>query len=141
MEREGSEKFPSPDIALAALNDATNAATSKPPAKKFKKATNGPAAIPYPELFEYNEADYEPGTGLFPPGSEDGFDPNIILDESVPGKIRYKTQEERQATKPQVASEAETGTLRIHTDGSSLGNGKAGAFAGVGVYFGPSDKR
>ncbi|KAI5281880.1 hypothetical protein KEM52_003840, partial [Ascosphaera acerosa] len=31
--------------------------------------------------------------------------------------------------------------LRIYTDGSSLANGKAGAVAGVGVFFGPGDAR
>jgi len=31
--------------------------------------------------------------------------------------------------------------LIIHTDGSSLANGTAGARAGVGVYFGPGDPR
>jgi len=30
---------------------------------------------------------------------------------------------------------------RVYTDGSSLGNGKLGAQAGVGVYFGENDKR
>ena len=29
----------------------------------------------------------------------------------------------------------------VYTDGSSRGNGKAGAVAGVGVYFGPNDPR
>jgi ribonuclease HI len=33
------------------------------------------------------------------------------------------------------------GVLRIYTDGSSLGNGKYGASAGVGVYFGEDDSR
>ena len=31
--------------------------------------------------------------------------------------------------------------LKIFTDGSSLANGKAGAVAGYGVYFGENDKR
>ncbi|KAH7413302.1 ribonuclease-like protein H [Cadophora sp. MPI-SDFR-AT-0126] len=31
--------------------------------------------------------------------------------------------------------------LRIYTDGSALGNGKTGAVAGVGVFFGIGDKR
>lgn len=30
---------------------------------------------------------------------------------------------------------------KVYTDGSSLGNGKAGSSAGVGVYFGPNDPR
>jgi ribonuclease HI len=34
-----------------------------------------------------------------------------------------------------------SGPLKIYTDGSSLGNGKLGAVAGVGVYFGPNDPR
>ena len=29
----------------------------------------------------------------------------------------------------------------VYTDGSSLGNGKHGASAGVGVHFGPNDPR
>ena len=107
--------------------------------KKAKKAVNGTKAVRMDES-EYNEADYEPGTGPLPPGAEDGFDPNIILD-TTSGNIVYKTQEQRQATKITRGASAQTGPIRIHTDGSSLGNGKAGAFAGVGVYFGPGDKR
>ena len=115
--------------------------TSKLPAsKKAKKGVNGGSKVTKPAEVEYNEADYEPGTGPFPPGTEDGFDPNIFLDPEA-GQIFYKTQEQRQATKPHMAGDAQTGILRIHTDGSSLGNGKAGAFAGVGVYFGPGDMR
>ena len=109
----------------------------QPPAqKKAKKNVNGTkSAAP-----EYNEADYEPGTGPMPPDAEDGFDPNIILDPES-GKIVYKTQEQRQATKPRSSGASQTEPIRIYTDGSSLGNGTAGAFAGVGVYFGPNDKR
>lgn len=33
------------------------------------------------------------------------------------------------------------GTIRVWTDGSSLGNGKKGALAGVGVFFGVDDER
>ncbi|KAG5920621.1 hypothetical protein E4U61_007626 [Claviceps capensis] len=39
-----------------------------------------------------------------------------------------------------VACPAE-GVLQIYTDGSSLANGRAGARAGVGVYFGDADAR
>lgn len=89
---------------------------------------------------EYNENDYEPGIGRLPPGASDGFDYNILLD-STTGQLVYKTQEQRQATKLQEGWGAQNELLRIHTDGSSLGNGTAGAFAGVGVYFGPEDER
>jgi ribonuclease HI len=55
------------------------------------------------------------------------------------------------AKKPRVSSStaaasgsgtgASSDILRIYTDGSSLGNGKRGATAGVGVYFGDGDPR
>lgn len=32
-------------------------------------------------------------------------------------------------------------TVKVYTDGSSLSNGKVGAIAGVGVYFGDGDRR
>ncbi|SLM33870.1 Ribosomal protein L9/RNase H1, N-terminal [Lasallia pustulata] len=88
---------------------------------------------------EYNEDEYEPGTGPLPPGAEDGFDPNIIFDAKT-GTVVYKTEDQRKATKLQTKAHQD-GMLRVHTDGSSLGNGSQGAFAGIGVYFGPGDSR
>ena len=108
----------------------------QPTNKKAKKGTNG---VKTPVL-GYNEADYEPGTAPLPSDTEDGFDTNIFLDPET-GKIVYKTPEQRQATKPRLLGVSQTEPIRIHTDGSSLGNGTSGAFAGVGVYFGPGDKR
>ncbi|KAL4926627.1 RNA-DNA hybrid ribonuclease [Aspergillus undulatus] len=81
---------------------------------------------------------FEPGEGPLPPGAEDGFDPNVLLDPKT-GKIVYKTDEQKAATKTQP--KGPPGMLRIYTDGSSLKNGKTGANAGVGVYFGPGDTR
>ena len=110
---------------------------SNPPLqKKPKKLANGTKARP-PEI---DEEDFEPGTAPLAPGTVDGFDPNIILDPSS-GKIVYKTAEQRQAAKPAPSSAFDTDSIRVHTDGSALGNGTAGALAGVGVYFGPGDKR
>ena len=40
-----------------------------------------------------------------------------------------------------AASGATATLLNIYTDGSSLGNGKQGAVAGVGVFFGKNDPR
>ncbi|KAL8867227.1 MAG: hypothetical protein Q9174_005800 [Haloplaca sp. 1 TL-2023] len=114
--------------------------TKAPAAKRVKKAVNGATKASKAAPIVYNEADYEPGTGPLPPGTEDGFDPNIMLDPAT-GKVVYKTQEQRQATKPHPGAVLPSGALRIHTDGSALGNGSVGAFAGVGVYFGPADKR
>ncbi|KAL2041594.1 hypothetical protein N7G274_005378 [Stereocaulon virgatum] len=107
------------------------------PASKKARRTLNDTKLAAPE---YNEADYEPGTGPMPPDAVDGFDPNIVLDP-VSGKILYKTKEQRQEKKPRSSGTSQTEPIRIHTDGSSSGNGTAGAFAGVGVYFGPGDKR
>lgn len=123
--------------AIYNVSEAPLESDVQPPAqKKAKKNPNGTKlAAP-----EYHEVDYEPGTGPMPPDAEDGFDPNIMLDP-YSGNMIYKTPEQRQATKPRPSGFSQTEPIRIHTDGSSLGNGKAGAFAGVGVFFGPGDKR
>ncbi|OGM39635.1 putative ribonuclease H [Aspergillus bombycis] len=78
----------------------------------------------------------EPGDGPLPPGAEDGFDPNVLLDPKT-GKVVYKTKEQKITTKTKATGPP--GMLRIYTDGSSLNNGRALASAGVGVYFGPGD--
>ncbi|PVH82935.1 ribonuclease-like protein H [Cadophora sp. DSE1049] len=44
-------------------------------------------------------------------------------------------------SKMSAGVEKKTKWLRIYTDGSALGNGKTGAVAGVGVFFGVGDKR
>ncbi|EAW08019.1 RNA-DNA hybrid ribonuclease [Aspergillus clavatus NRRL 1] len=79
-----------------------------------------------------------PGEGPLPPGAEDGFDPNVLLDPAT-GKVVHKTLEQKNATKSRPTGPP--GMLRIYTDGSSLKNGRDTAAAGVGVYFGPGDTR
>lgn len=73
-----------------------------------------------------------------PEGAVDGFDPNVVLDP-VSGDIKYKDPEQHKKTKLQPKDNDEM--LNIYTDGSSLSNGRIGAQAGVGVYFGPGDER
>jgi ribonuclease HI len=80
----------------------------------------------------------EPGTGPLPPGAQDGFDPNVLLDPAT-GKVVYKTKEQKSATKTRPIGPP--GMLRIYTDGSALKNGRDTAAAGVGVFFGPGDTR
>lgn len=45
-------------------------------------------------------ADFAPGDGPLPPGAEDGFDPNVLLDPAT-GKVVYKTDSEKTTTKRQ----------------------------------------
>lgn len=81
---------------------------------------------------------YPPGYGPLPEDADDGFDERLILNPET-GLIEYKTEEQMNATKAVPAPDHNT--LRIWTDGSSLGNGKLGSTAGIGVYFGPGDSR
>lgn len=110
------------------------------PAKKAKRGAISAARGSKQVVVEYNEADYGAGTGPLPLEADDGFDPNILLDPGT-GQVFYKTQQQRNATKFQEGWRAQNDMLRIHTDGSAPGNGTAGAFAGIGVYFGPGDER
>jgi ribonuclease HI len=103
-------------------------------AKKRKK-NNGAASQIYTGPIE----GVEPGTGPFPPDAEDGFDHSIALNP-VTGKIEYKTDQQLNAKKLQPNGEIR-GPIRIYTDGASRGNGKVGAVAGFGVYFGADDPR
>ena len=123
-------------VTYHASEGPTESTTKAPAPKKTKKSSKVSKVV----VPEYNEADYEPGTGPLPPGAEDGFDPNITLDKET-GQVIYKTIEQRQATRLQATGGGQNGMIRIHTDGSSLRNGADGALAGVGVYFGPNDER
>ncbi|MCJ1477369.1 hypothetical protein MMC13_006040 [Lambiella insularis] len=111
--------------------------------KKFKKAyaaMQGSAKTSKALTEAKIPESYDAGIGPLPPGAEDGFDPDVILDPQT-GEVVYKTQVQGQATKLQAIGPTSDHTLRVHTDGSSLRNGQEGAFAGVGVYFGPNDER
>jgi ribonuclease HI len=104
------------------------------PAPKRQKKGDAP-----PTTLTNGDIKYEPGMGLLPPDAVDGFDRNIKLDPDS-GNIRVKTGEESSAVKQQPTGDF-SGPIVVYTDGSSLGNGKVGAVAGVGVYFGPNDLR
>lgn len=83
----------------------------------------------------------ELGRGPLPPGSEDGFDPNIRLADDGSSTLVQKTAAEKRMTKQITVEKDPPAMLRIYTDGSSLKNGQAGSRAGVGVYFGPGDTK
>lgn len=128
---------------LSEVYSGGNYITPLPNSTKKRKVvpTNGiDKTLKSQPLTEFSEADFDPGTAPLPPGTEDGFDPNIMLDPTT-GQIVYKTPEQRQATRIRPVPPPQTATLRIYTDGSSLGNGTGGANAGVGIFFGPGDVR
>ena len=120
--------------AKALLNNSNEPEKPKGGKRATKKQKSKPAAD------VLREEDYEPGTGPLPEDAIDGFDNRIFLNEET-GELEYKSEEQRNATIVQATNAFKEGPLRIYTDGSSLGNGKLGAFAGVGVYFGPCDNR
>ena len=80
------------------------------------------------------------------PADEDKVD---VDENEPPNKRARRSMEDDDAyadvettvipAKGKVAKEEDP--LKIYTDGSSLGNGKTGAAAGLGVWFGPGDKR
>lgn len=116
---------------LATTHHSQNCGTSP---KKQKTESALPRSV-----LANGDATYEPGLGPLPPDAEDGFDRTLILDTET-GFIRAKTEQEQQAMKPQPTGDF-TGPIVVYTDGSSLGNGRTNAVAGVGVYFGPRDPR
>lgn len=59
--------------------------------------------------------------------------------EPVAAPIKSEPTARPQQTRS--ATEPDDDLMKIYTDGSSQGNGKPGARAGLGVYFGPNDER
>jgi len=119
-----------PEVAGNTGSPAPNGVKSKKPKKKGEEADN----------MHVEDEDHEAGEGPLPPDTEDGFDPRVMLNPTT-GKMEYKSEAQLGKTRWQANGPADEGMLRIYTDGSSLGNGANGAVAGVGVYFGPNDKR
>ncbi|KAK5172623.1 uncharacterized protein LTR77_002743 [Saxophila tyrrhenica] len=118
------------------LPDAGNYAKK---AKTGKGKKNGIKEEEFSDL-GLEGGEYEPGDGPLPAGAEDNFDPTITLDKTT-GTARYKIADEMAQTKYQASGHVKDAAIRIYTDGSALSNGQSGAIGGVGVYFGPLDKR
>lgn len=116
---------------------AKKAKTSKAP-----KAKGGAESTPVPQTAEEMRASMtgEPLLAPLPPDAEDGFDRRQIMDYET-GKLRWKTEQELGATKMMYKPDNYAATMRVYTDGACRGNGKKGAYAGVGVYFGDGDER
>lgn len=128
--------------ALLGESSAANSDAGEPASKKSKTSKSRKSAVKEeePSLPLSEQGEYEPGEAPLGEDTCDGFDPTIILDP-VTQQLRYRTREERQQLSYHAARPAAGAAIRIYTDGSSLGNGQKGALGGVGVYFGPGDRR
>ncbi|KAF2660240.1 ribonuclease H-like protein [Lophiostoma macrostomum CBS 122681] len=115
------------------LTEARNGCKVGDNGAKKQKKNNGTAAI------TMTNGDFEPGTGPLPPDAEDGFDRTIFLNPET-GLVERKSEAQLSSRKLQPTGDKRA-PLEIYTDGSSRGNGKLGAYAGIGVYFGPQDPR
>jgi ribonuclease HI len=136
---EGQQNLSNGDSAIHSIefDDIGTPASKKQKTGKSKKTAIKEEGSP---ILNGEGGEYEPGEGPLPDGAEDNFDSTITLD-GITGHARYKTAAELAQTKYQASGPAKDAPIRIYTDGSSLHNGQAAAIAGVGVYFGPLDKR
>lgn len=123
--------------------DTIEVADSSTQAKKAKTGKGSKKGIKEegsPDGVLETGGEYSPGSGPLPDGAEDNFDPTITLDQTL-GTARYKTASELARTKYQASGPAPEAPVRIYTDGSALSNGMNTSMGGVGVYFGPKDRR
>jgi ribonuclease HI len=117
------------------LDDSASQPQSKKAKRDNKKETATPVPMDKDSLGELN-----PMLAPLPSDAEDGFDRRMIMDLET-GEMRWKTAEELSARKLMYKPDNYADSMSIYTDGACRGNGKKGAFGGVGVYFGPQDPR
>ncbi|KAK5108182.1 hypothetical protein LTR62_008713 [Meristemomyces frigidus] len=136
--KEGNQSLVQYGVYMDGMIDSIET-TEAPATKKSRKSGHVKTEHRSPETLLYEQGLYEPGEAPLN-GAEDDFDMDITLDQTT-GALRYKTGMESQRIKYQAVQPVERAPIRIYTDGSSLSNGQAGAIAGVGVFFGPADRR
>lgn len=65
-----------------------------------------------------------------------------IEDKSLKSKKEKKSKKDKKSKeKKQTINNNNNPDLEIYTDGSCINNGRANAASGIGIYFGPGDKR
>lgn len=131
------------DPSVQLLHEAAQFAKNiKPPAKKPRKSTKTDRAAEGNSLGLESQplGGNEWGPGQLMPLPDDGFDPQMVLNP-LTGEVEIKSEFQMQRHILQSNGPRPDDVLCIWTDGSSLGNGKGGAMAGIGVYFGPEDVR
>ena len=65
----------------------------------------------------------------------------IVTIDDKKQKKRKKEEKQKKNEEYEEYEENEKNTLEIYTDGCCINNGRANAAAGIGIYFGPGDKR
>lgn len=65
----------------------------------------------------------------------------VLKKQKVETKAKGKGKGEKVEKEVRPKEEIKADTVRVWTDGSSRGNGRHGAMAGVGVWFGANDER
>ena len=141
--RTEAEKYVAGDPTLNSDKGAAGSDTGEPAPKKAKVGRPRKSEGVKDEshlVLESDNGEYRPGEAPLLQDAEDNFDTLITLDHQTNG-ARYKTREEREMFKYQAVRPIQDAAIRIYTDGSALSNGRAEALGGVGVFFGPGDRR
>lgn len=90
---------------------------------------------------KYN-VDYDDDDDVDDDVDDDEFDEDALEEAlAMPPAKRAKSTADLDRSRSAGSADSTAAVLEIYTDGSSRGNGRAGAEAGVGVYFGLSDPR
>jgi ribonuclease HI len=78
-------------------------------------------------------------------GGRSSTPPKVVAGEPAVKKVRTSTgsieSAESAESMESTAYTAKRKTTCVYTDGSARGNGRQGAYAGVGVFFGDNDER
>jgi len=122
--------------AQAAAPQSATTADEGPAAKRPKQRDTTPTINGMSVL----DTTSLPGTTPLAADAEDGFDNRIVLDAHT-GKLRWKTAAELAQTRAAARIDNVRDEVAVYTDGACRANGRRGAVAGVGVFFGANDPR
>lgn len=115
--------------------DTASAAIKGWKGPKYKKFPTRAEAVEY--IRQWGDAKAVEGIGESVVEEDDDEEDEVELDEGILGE-RVGVVERPAAV---AGAKSKRPVLEIHTDGSALKNGRMGAKAGVGVFFGHNDSR
>lgn len=115
--------------------DAASSAIKGWKGPKYKKFPTREEAVEF--IKEWGDAKAIEGIGEKVPGA--GADDDLAVDDNDFACMLMSDDDSPAITS--MGMKSKRPVLEIHTDGSALKNGRAGAAAGVGVFFGVNDSR